>query len=89
MTEMTNTVTVTLATFRSRTRPDVTHRVTGDGGSGAMTCTCEAFRFTGRCRHVRAAEMVFDDRGRPAICSRCGGGMQLGVCATCRSIDAK
>ena len=79
----------TVATFRSRTRRDVTHQVTGDGET--MRCTCEAFRYHGRCRHVRAAEMVFDDRGRPARCPSCGGGMRLGdgQCSTCQAVDAK
>ncbi len=73
---------LTLARFRSGSRPDLSYRVVKDAATGELRCECEGFRFRRRCRHVKATEMVYDKRGRPAICPGCGGGTLAGSIQT-------
>ena len=78
----------TIARFRSRTRSDISYRVVKDAATGELRCECEGFRFRRRCRHVKATEMVYEGRGRPATCPGCGGGMPVDreLCETCEYV---
>ena len=79
---------LTLARFRSRTRAELSYRVAKAPATGELRCECDGFRFRGRCRHVKAVEMVYDERGRSAICPNCGGGMapDREFCSTCSAV---